>query len=71
MIQVALVLILVLAGGLFLLFNGPIWVVTHARIFACGPESPNWLIATSKWASRIGGGVVLLAWLVTLIWVLT
>jgi hypothetical protein len=63
-----LLLVLVVAIGLFLVLNGPIWLITQYRIFHHGRDAPAWMNCVAVWFSRIGGVVLLIAALITGTW---
>lgn len=63
-----LLLVFVVAIGLFLVLNGPIWLITQYRIFHRGRDAPAWMNCVAVWFSRIGGVVLLIAALITGTW---
>ena len=60
--QVALFLFSALAIGLFLLFNGPLCLVTHSGLFVRGRQAPPWLEKAEWWFSRLAGVAMLSYW---------
>lgn len=49
--------------SIFVLLNGPLWLITETHVFTHGPSAPDWLIATVKTASRLIGTVGIIYWL--------
>ncbi len=66
-----LLLCVAVSIGLFLVFNGPIWLVVRLRIFHRGQEAPAWANAIAVWFLRLGGVVALLAAVATGIRIVT
>ncbi len=62
MANMAMLLTVTFVGALFLLFNGPIWMVTRAGLFSRGRQAPARLETVERWLSHLAGLVVLLYW---------
>ena len=57
------ILVSCLAGALFLLLNGPLWLSSRLRVFNRGPQAPHWLSNFTMRASRVVGVAGILLWL--------
>ena len=66
--MVGKVSVLLIIGGtfgcaLFMLLNGPLWLISRLGIFTGGREAPRWLLVTTTRASRTMGIASVLLWL--------
>ena len=57
------ILIVTFALAIFLILNGPLWLIRKLRIFSGGPESPQWLTRMTIITSRAIGVAGILLWL--------
>ncbi len=65
MLHAALVVLGVFALCVFLLLNGPLWLIVRLRFLAHDPEAPRRLVLFIRRASRIVAIVGILLWLTT------
>lgn len=65
MMNAALVVLGVFTLFVFLLLNGPLWLIVRLRFWARGSEAPRRLLLIAKIASRIIAFVNIIFWLTT------
>lgn len=63
MLSVSVILLGTFAMAVFLLVNGPLWLIAKLHVFARGPESPRWFTKTTEITSRVVGIIGLFLWL--------